>query len=242
MTTRVDARRRTAFTLLAAAAAFLPACMNAQFGSELSARPKARPLDKVGGTTLHLPQDQPFNITLPRVTKEPRLEATADADATAKPTGDGSASATVTNGGKAEGLFQIGHALTNATDRQTDFDFRVRCQYEFEARSTTELALPDASVGLRLYARSERGRLLRDLVLVQHTTENGAAQRTVGDSLTFTLTLAPGETIDVFVAGQAKVEVPDGRSASCSIKMTGLQMDVTTRPAPAVPASAPSKP
>ena len=242
MTTRVDARRRTAFTLLAAATAFLPACMNAQFGSELSARPKARPIDKVEGTTLHLPQDQPFNITLPKVTKEPRLEATADADATAKPTGDGSASATVTNGGKAEGLFQIGHALSNATDRQADFDFRVRCQYEFEARATTEQNLPDAAVGLRVYARSERGRLLRDIVLVQHTTENGAAQRGSSENLSFTLTIAPGETVDVFVAGQAPIAVPDGRSASCSIKMTGLQMDVTTRPAPAVPASAPSKP
>jgi hypothetical protein len=227
---------------LGLATLLLAGCASAQFGSELSARPKARAIDKIEGAALHLPQDQPYNITLPKVTKEPRLEGTADADALAKPTGDGSASATVTNGGKAEGIFQIGHALTNATDRQADFEFRVRYNYEFEARATTELALPDASVGLRLYARSERGRLLRDLVLVQHTTENGAAQRSAGDSLTFTLTLAPGETVDVFVAGQAKIEVPDGRSASCALKITGLQMDVTTRPAPAVPASAPSKP
>ncbi len=212
----------------------LSGCASDQFGSQLSAHPKARAIDRPEGTTLHLPQDQPFNITLPRATKQPGLEGTAEVDATAKPNGDAAASASVTNGGSAEAVFQLGHAVSNATEKQVDFEFHVHLQYEFEAQASTELSLPDATVGLRLYARYEQGRLIRDIALVGYTTENGATKRQSTENVNFTLPLGPGDSLSVFIAGQAKVEVPASRSASRSIKISDFQIEVLTRPAPAV--------
>ncbi|MCK4341244.1 MAG: hypothetical protein KAY37_05910 [Phycisphaerae bacterium] len=212
----------------------LSGCAGGQFGSELSQRPKARPISKPEGTTLRLPRDQEFNIHLSRDSTEPGLDGEAEASATARAAGEGEALAAVTGGGKAEGIFWLGQALTNATTRQTDFDFKVHFEYEFEAQATPGLKLPDAVVGLRLYARDELGRLLRDVILVQYSTENGATKRRASENLDFTLTLGPSDAVSVFLAGQAKVEVPDGRSASCSLKLRGLTIEVVTRPAPAV--------
>ena len=212
--------------------ALLTGCMGAQFGSELSARPKPRALRSTQPTTMHLPQDEAFSIVLPSASKKAGLDGTAESDADAKPTGAAEASAAVKISGTADGLFQLGHALSNETDRQMDLAFTVRAHYEFEAKNEPAERLPDAAVGLRLYARELRGRLLRDLALVDATTESGVAQRQGDQTLNFTLTLGPGDTIHVFLAGQAKVDIATGRSASASLKVNGVEFDVVTQSAP----------
>jgi hypothetical protein len=214
--------------------ALLTGCMGAQFGSELSAKPKPRALRSTQSATVHLPQDEAFAIVLPSAHKKAGLDGTAESDADAKPAGAAEASASVKTAGTAEGLFQLGHALSNETDRQMDVAFTVRVHYEFEARNQPAERLPDAAVGLRLYAREPRGRLLRDLVLVDATTESGTAQRHGDETLNFTLTLGPGDTVHVFLAGQAKVDISTGRSASSSLKVSHLEFDVVTQPAPPV--------
>jgi hypothetical protein len=212
----------------------LAGCVSAQFGRELAARPTPMVLNRVEGMTVRLPQEQPFNITLARAAREPGLAGTAEVDAYARPEGAARASAAVENGGKSEALFQIGHALRNGTDRQADFACRVQFEYEFETQAPETPGATDAFVGLRLYARLERGRLLRDVPLTQHAAENGAVRRSSREQVEFTLTLGPGDAVDVFVAGQARVEVPEGRSATCAVTLRGLEMEVVTRPASAV--------
>jgi len=215
----------------------LAGCSSAQFGSELSARPKPQPIRDVESTTLRLPQTAPFSIALPRASKEAGLEGQADADASAKPSGEAEATASVTDSGKAEGLFQLGHAFANDTDRQMDLDCNVRFHCELEARQEPDARLPDASSGLRLYAREERGRMLRDIPLVEQSTENGTTQRQADEDLHFTVTLGPGQSVDIFLAGQARVDIPSGRSASATLKLRGLQFEVVTRPAPPIQAA-----
>lgn len=82
--------------------------------------------------------------------------------------------------------------------------------------------------------RGGRGRLLRDLTLLMHSTESGGASRESDETLRFTLTLGPGESASVFLAGQVQIEIRAGRSARGSLKLTDLRMEVTSRPAPAV--------
>jgi hypothetical protein len=215
----------------------LGGCSSDQFGSELSVRPKPYALRKTESVTVRLPQDEPFSIALPLDHREPGLDGEADAHATAERTGQGEARATVTRSGTAEGLFRLGHAFANDTDRQIDLDITVRYQYEFEAREEPEARLPEASVGLRLYARDDRGRILRDWVLVSYSTDDGTARDQADRTTNCTITLGPGESVDVFLAGRAKADVSVERTASALLKLSGLQFEVVTRPAPAVRAA-----
>lgn len=214
----------------------LSGCSDTRFGSELAMQPKPHSIRTAECATLRFPQDRPFSIVLPSASKQAGLDGTAEADASAKPDGTAEALAAVTGSGTAEGLFQLGQAFANDKEQQLDLDFSVRFHYEFAAEADPALDLPDAVVGLKLYARDSRGRLLRDMLLVQHSTENGATRQQGDKTAGFTLTLGPRESVNVFLAGQAKVDIREGRSASCSLKLSGLAIEVVVRPAPAVPA------
>ncbi|MGD8454488.1 MAG: hypothetical protein PVJ57_21955 [Phycisphaerae bacterium] len=229
--------RRTAVAtlslLLTAALLGSMGCGGASFGSELSAQPRPRPV-RDEATPLRLPEAEPFSITLTESSRKPGLDGTAVSDARATRTGEAEITAAVEQSGLAVGNFQLGHAFENASDRQADFDFVVRYRYDFAAAATPESAYPDAQVGLKLYARGEHGRTLRDVTLVQHTTEGGPVDGASEDAREFTLTLGPGETVNVFLAGQVRIDIREGRSASGSLKVTDLSMEVAMRLAPAV--------
>lgn len=214
----------------------LSGCSDTRFGSELAMRPKAHAIRTAERTTLRFPQDRPFSIALPSASKQAGPDGTAQADASARADGTAQALAAVGNSGTAEGLFQLGQAFANDKEQQLDLDFSVRFHYEFAAEAKPALDLPDAVVGLKLYARDSRGRLVRDMLLVQHSTENGATEQQGDKTASFTLTLGPSESVNVFLAGQAKVDIREGRSASCSLKLSDLVIEVVTRLAPAVPA------
>jgi len=219
---------------LLACTCVLVGCGGQRFGSELGTRPKTRPLSRMEGSAVRLPEGKPFAIAVPQASKKPGLEGTAEADARASGSGTADASATISFSGTAEGSFQLGDAFENDTPRQTDFDFTVRFHYAFEAEAHPASAYPDATVGLNLYARDGRGRLLRELKLIDYSTEHGPARGESHEDRQFTLTLGPGESVNVFLAGRVRVDIREGRSAHGSLRLTGLQMEVATRPAPDV--------
>lgn len=223
--------------LLATSLLACAGCSGTQFGSELSARPRPRLIGQPHSTTLRVPQDERFAIALPRSTRQAGLDGTADGDATADPTGSASATATVKLSGTAESLFQLGHSFANGTDQQLDLDITARCHSTYRVHAEPNAQLPDAVVGLRLYVRDSRGRMLRDLVLLDQDTENGTTQGQADQSPRFTITLAPGESADVYIAGLAKVDIPTGRTATAELTLSGLQFEVVTQPAPLVPAA-----
>lgn len=217
--------------------ALLAGCESGQFGAELVAQPKAYAISSTETTTLRLPRDQSYNIALPRVMKEPRLGGTAEADAEAAAAGTAMALAEVDSGGVAEGVFQLGHALRNATDRQTDFEVDVKFSHAFTAGMSSAAGLADAMAGLRIYARTARGRILRDIALLDYSTESGPINRSSSEGVSFTVTLGPEDTLNVFLAGRARVDVPDDRSAHARLELTDVTMDITAMPAPAVQAA-----
>ncbi len=231
-----------AVAALAWLATWLAGCDTGRYGSDLVGQPAARKISAGDASTLRLPADQPFSLAKPASRREPRLDGRAEADATADRAGTASARAEVVEGGVAEGTFQVGQAIANDTGRQCDFEFSVNCRYSLELSSSGERPLPDAVVGLRLYARTSRGRLLRELPIVDQTTEHGAARRSGGEAMHFTVTLPPAESVTVFVAGQARVDVPDGRSAQARLTLDELTYEVTSRPAPELPAPQPAQP
>lgn len=221
----------------------LTGCSAGQVGSELAVRPKGHSLGKPDtSTTLRLPQQNPFNITLTRANKQPGLLGAAEVDATAESNGTATARAAVREGGQAEALFQIGHALENSGERQTDADFKISFQRAFDVSGQAEPGVTDAVVSLWLYVRNARGRLVRDVQLLSYTSENGPARNRGTETQEFTLTLAPGETMNVFLAGNVQVKVPDGRSASGSLTVSNLQFEIVTRPAPAVRTASDERP
>lgn len=235
-TTRRGPRAGCAY-LLASSVLVCVGCGGAQFGSELSAHPQPRLIEKPARTTLRVPQDEPFAIALPRSAREGGLDGTADGDATADPAGSATATASVKFSGMSESLFQLGHSFANGTDQQMDLDVTAHFHSTYRVHAEPDAQLPDALVGLRLYVRDSRGRMLRDLVLLDQTTENGATQSEADQSPRFTITLAPGESADVYVAGLAKVDIPTGRTATAELSLSGLQLEVVTQPAPLVPAA-----
>lgn len=212
----------------------LGGCASALPGSELAKSPAAWRISGPTPTTLKLPAEKPFNIHLVEVTKAPGLDGTADADARADKQGTAMALAKVQGEGKASGSFRLGQALANPTERQVDFDITATYTCAYAVSQTPAANFPDAQTTLRLYARQQRGRLLKALDLVTHSTENGAVERTSSDTVTFTVTLGPGADVDVFFYGEVTVSTPDTRAAEGQIELKDVQLTVATRPAPAV--------
>ena len=218
----------------------LVGCGNSRFGSELPSRlPRPHTVGDTQGTVVRLPEAEQFSIALPKVTREAGLTGSAAADAHALKTGNADANATVAESGTATGSFQLGHSFENATERQADWKFTVLYDYSFTTVATPATPYPDAQIGLRLYARDGHGRLLRDLTLLTHSTENGSIGCAAKDEKAqFTLTLAPGESVSVFLAGQVYIAIREGRSAQGALSLSNLRMEVETHPAPAVQSSA----
>ncbi len=227
-------QRHISLITLATIALTLTACQSGRFGSEISAQPEPQKLSQPDGMTVKSPADQPFNITFSSSSRTPGLDGTAESDASVEDSGSASARATVESAGQATAGFQLGHAITNDTTRQTDITVSLRFQYAFDVTEQPLLNLPGAQAALRLYARTEHGRLLRDIPLVDHSTESGPAQRESEEHLNFTLTLAPGETVNVFLAGQTQVNIEADRSASAKLELRGTRLEITTAPAPKV--------
>lgn len=208
-------------------------CSGGDFGSELSARPVPRSLD-LNGQVLRLPQDEPFSIALAPTQEQPGLGGKADANAQVSNRGDADANAQVDNGGAASAEFQLGHAIKNDSDRQASLLVRLHCEFETTAEATPPGPLRDAEVGLRLYARDGRNRLLRNMQLAHHSTEEGAASSRVGKDVDFRLTLGPREWVSVYVAGGVHIDTQEGHSARGAIKLSGLKMEIETELAPPV--------
>ncbi len=223
-------------------AATLAGCGRGGLTSDLSVQPQAQPLPTAESATLSLPQDKPFAIALAPTEELPGLGGTADADAHATKEGNADARAEVKNGGKATAGFQLGHALKNDSERQVDCDFKVRCRYEYQSQATPPSGVPDATVRLMLYARTARNLRLTELKLLEHSTDNGAVSEAATKELSFTLTLGPGETVNVYLGGEVKVDVADDHSAAGTLKVGDLTMDVVTHAAPPVAKAENAKP
>ena len=93
---------------------------------------------------------------------------------------------------------------------------------------------PGANVTLNLFAIDGRNRQLHKLSLVNHSTSAGNAESQAMDTMRFSLTLGPGKEVDVYLAGSVDIDTPPGASAAGSLQLTGLEMEITQRPAPEV--------
>lgn len=219
-------------------AATFSGCESGQYGSELVARPAPMALPEAADAVLRLPTDAAFSIAVPSSTEKPRLTGPASAECTADRAGKARAEARVDRGGLADAVFQLGHGLENKAAVQTDVDVTVRYRCRFELEAATDRLLADAAVGLRLYARLERGRLLRDVPLIEQTSEVGSAARQSEGEHKLTLTLAPGDIVNIYVGGFAHVETPDDRSAAAMLDLESVEMTLQSRPAPPVRSAA----
>lgn len=207
----------------------LVGCESAQYGSELSATPRPRVIDAAGGLSIRLPDEAAFGIVLPESREQPLLNGRSDARSTADKGGSGLASAAVELGGVGEALFRVGHAFQNATAQEVAITCRVSYSYELEISASVATAASDAVAGLRLYVRDKQGRLLRTIPLVDYTSADGAVRRSGSDEVSVDLTLAPGATLNLFVAGQARVDVPEERSARATIALKELKMQLSSK-------------
>lgn len=220
----------TGFGLIVAAG-----CSSARFGAELNAAPKksfrvAQPTE----STTTFPTAAPFNIISHDATEAARLLGTAHATATAEPAGTASASAQVERDGSALGEFQLGQQIQNGTGRQADFSISVQFAFTSRIESMPDERLPDASNGLRLFARSSTGRMLQELALLGHTSEEGCSRQEGMLTTDFTITLGPDESAAIYLAGQAKVDVEERRKVDSELTLADVQIKVHTQPAPPV--------
>lgn len=215
-------------------------CGGGSFGSELAVRPSPLDIKRADESTIRIPADHKFSIALAPAQHAAGLDGVASADSHASRDGTADASAKVERGGKGDAGFQLGHGFRNDTDRQLDLSLRVKYAYDF----AIEIAQGPAkgATGLNFYARNHRGLLLRSLVLLTQSLEEGATSRSGQDAASLVITLAPGDSVDVYLAGQALVDVADGRSASCRIRVSDVQLEAAVRPAPVVQPAADAQP
>lgn len=212
----------------------LTACNQSQFGGELTAKPQPLAIQQATGQTLRIPQQEPFSIALPRSRQEPGLGGQADAQADAQPGGSATATATVQGGGTAQAGFQLGHAFRNETDRQFKLDIAFSYDYEMEASAEPETPYADCQVELMLFVRKERG-AAQPLTLLQHSTENGAASRAAQrETARISVILPPQETVNIYLAGQAAINIEADRSAQGRLALRDVQLAVDITPAPPV--------
>lgn len=209
-------------------------CASGRVGSELAVKPRPHRIESSAPVVLRVPQDEPFNIVLPSNSRRAGLDGTAESDADAHGDGRAHASVAVTGSGMAEATIQLGHAVANDTGRQADYTFSVQVEYECTAVQEPAVFLPDAQVHLRVYARLDSGRIVRDIAIVGHTTENGPIEQHGNEQVSFTLTLGPHESVSVFVAGQARADISAERTARAALALRAVAMEVSAQPAPAV--------
>ena len=208
-------------------------CGGANFGSEFESRPSPTALTASEAATTRLPQDYQFSIHRTTSTDDSGLGGTAEPTASAAADGSADVSVEVAEGGEASAVFQLGHAFENKSTQQVDLDVLVRFHFEYNAESTSADRPVDGSVGLKLYARDDRNRLVRNDELIAHALDKGPTQGSGDRDHRFTVTLGPGRSVSVFLAGQTQAKALPGRAGNCALRISGLSMEVTTRAAPA---------
>ena len=211
---------------------YIAGCGGANFGSEFESRPSPTALTLTEAATTRLPQDHEFSIHRTTFTNDSGLGGTAEPTASATADGSANISANVAEGGEASAVFQLGHAFENKSSQQVDLDVLVRFHFEFAAKSSSAEQPVDGSVGLKLYARDDRNRLVRNDELIAHALDKGPTQSSGDRDHRFTVTLGPGRSVSVFLAGQSQAKALPGRAGHCSLKISGLNMEITTRAAP----------
>lgn len=215
-------------------------CAGGSMTSELAAKPDSHAMSKLASSVIHLPKDQKFSIALAPAQKSPGLGGSADATAQAASDGNASLHASVENGGTASATFQVGHAFSNDTDRQMDLRVRLRFDYEYSAAAKPVSLAADSVLGVDIFARSTRGKLLKTIpVLTFSTAEGDLSSRGVREA-DFSVTLSPAESAIIFVGGNVQITTKDGHSANGTINLSKLEMSVEPKPAPMVEAT--SKP
>jgi hypothetical protein len=238
----VGAWQRKLGWLVAGCAVAIAGCSSDQFGAELSARPRPSAIRTPEGTTFRVPEDQPFVIALQRKNSAAGLEGQADADATAGGDGHAGARVRVVRAGQAQALFQLGSAFVNDTERTIDLECALHFRYRLDISQEPRSAAKDGALGLRLYAREARGRMLREMNLFDVGSEEGAARRDSEEHLEFTLTISPGETVNVYLAGQARADIPAERSLTAELKVSDVRLHAVSHAAPDVPVQPPGAP
>lgn len=231
---RIVSRGVAAFSCAALLLSSVGGCASGNFASELSSKPQPRTLTATDTFELHLPAQEKFSIARPQANEDAGLYGKADANADARPDGTAIVQASASDGGKASAQFQLGHAFQNNTDRQLALDITVRFKYESESAEEPADGRPDAAVGLKLYARDSRNRIIRNYTLMRHTTEEGPATSQDQRRYAFPVTLAPGEAVSVYLGGEATATVRDGYKAQSRLALTELEMDVVSHAAPAI--------
>ena len=221
------------YLLLTAA---LTGCGAGDIGATLSDRPQPMKLTKPETRTIAIPASTPFSITLAPSQKKPELNGTAYAESTAKNSGQAKASASIEGGGTASAAFQIGHALRNDSERLLDLRVSAKLHYKYAVAADSS-TLPLAGVHVNLFARDDRNRSLAKFNFVAHTSDNGAVTVNDGEQLDFTITLGPGRTASIYLAGTVQINAEDGHTASGSIDLDSFELEITTQPAPAVKAA-----
>lgn len=201
---------------------------------------KPQPLAIRDEQPIRLPQDVPFAIALSSFQKQEGPGGSiAEQIAQAAPDGSAEVAARVEQAARASGSFQLGHAFRNDAARQIDLGLRVafehssRCGYADARQQSSEL-----SATLTLIARDSYNRVIRTLPVVAQSTEQGGAQRSGRESLELTITLAPGESAQVFLAGAIAIDtLKSERSGAAAVKVSSLSIEATPRMAPQVQAA-----
>lgn len=235
---RVRRAGRWAVTGLTAALLGGGAGCGREFGAEVAVRPDPVVFRRVAERVIRIPDDVPFALRAAPASQAPAPDGEARAEADARPDGTARAVVEVRNGGQAQAEFQLGHAVRNDTDVQTDVEVTLRVRFGYELDRSGGPPRPDSELGLRLYAQDERSRMLRSFVLLSHSGEAGPVASTDERTLRFRVTLGPRQTLTVYLAGLAQAEMEPGQQVRAAVEVQRAALELRLVPAPGLEGSA----
>ncbi len=177
-------------------------CSGGNPTANLEYRPPALNLKAGRLKPIRLPQDDPFSLHRAPTQRTPRLTGDVAVEAEAHPDGTAQARTQIVAEGEGWAGFQVGHAVRNETIRQIVLDVRIELDYAARAESLPQPLIGGASVALDVLARDQNNRRLRQLSLLSHDSEDGPLDAQSTRTVHWRLTLAPGDTVTLYVGGQ----------------------------------------
>lgn len=153
--------------------------------------------------------------------------------------------ASVQADGSAWGEFQLGYTFDNATNRRVAALVKLRLKATESGRVSGETASPSGSNGksgtgdstadaspasamnqLRFVVKDSYGAVLRDENLLSDAATKGGSQSSRTHELAFDLSFEPDRGYYLVLVGRSEVTGGKGQSASASIEVSGMSIEV----------------
>ncbi len=216
-------------TGIAATGLSIAGCSQAGYGESVSVPPEQRASLASGfakGARISVPSDAEFNLH----ETQRGSDGTGQAKSSAGSNGTASCTAASNGEGSAHAEFQLGYVLDNRGAEALDVNVQFNVDYKWAMRSSASYVSTEADfLGLRVYIRDSNQKTLRELSMAHIAPFSGPTQRSVVESQVFDLSMEPGLSYYLVLAGRTAVGGGAESPVQSEIQVNSLSIELTPR-------------